>query len=156
MGLRTPYITAYQPYGAPPRLEQKRLLTEALAQYPTRAALPNNLGGFAFEENRGAEAVSFLARAQALDPTDPVIALNLGRAYLLTGRLDDAIRTLELATALEPPSFFPHLNLARAYLQRNDLVRARAALTRAKAVKLDPYFWDAVERQLSRAEQRAP
>jgi hypothetical protein len=156
MGLRTSYITADQPYGAPPRLEQKRLLTEALAQYPTRAALHNNLGGFAFEENRLAEAVSFLARAQALDPTDPVIALNLGRAYLLTGRLDDAIRSLELATALEPPSFFPHLNLARAYLNRNDLVRARAALTRAKAVKLDPYFWDAVERQLSRAEQRAP
>jgi predicted Zn-dependent protease len=156
MGLRTSYITADQPYAAPPRLEQKRLLSEALARYPTRAALSNNLGGFAFEENRVAEAVSLLARAQALDPTDPVIALNLGRAYLLAGRLDDATHTLELATALEPPSFFPHLNLARAYLQRNDLVRARAALTRAKAVKLDPYFWGTVEGQLSRAEQRAP
>ena len=155
MGLRTSYITADQPYGAPPRLEQKRLLTEALARYPTRAALYNNLGGFAFEENRLAEAVSFLTRAQALDPTDPVIALNLGRAYLLTGRLDDATRTLELATALEPPSFFPHLNLARAHLRRNDLVRARIELTRAKSIKSDPYFWSNVEQQLNRAENPA-
>jgi hypothetical protein len=153
--LRTSYITADQPYGAAPRLEEKRILTEALERHPTRAALLNNLGGFAFEENRLAEALPLLVRAQALDPSDPVIALNLGRTYLHARRLDDAIDLLELAAALEPPSFFPHLNLARAYLLQNDLVRARAALTRAKGLKTDPYFWSTIEQQLARAEQRA-
>lgn len=153
MGLRTSYITADQPYGPGPRTEEKRLLTEAVARHPDRAALYNNLGGFAFEENRMMDARTFLTRAYELDPTDPVIALNLGRTYLRLGQVDDAIRTLEVATALEPPSFFPHLNLARAYLRKNDLVRARAELTRAKAIKSDPYFWQSFEQTLERAER---
>jgi Flp pilus assembly protein TadD len=152
MGLRTSYITADQPYGAGARSEEKRLLTEALARHPERAALYNNLGGFAFEENRLADALPYLVRAYELDPNDPVIALNLGRTYLRLGRLDDAVRTLEIATALEPPSFFPHLNLARAYLLRKDLVRARAELTRAKEIKRDPSFWQSFEQALVRAE----
>jgi hypothetical protein len=154
-GLRTSYITADEPYGPNPRVEERRLLNEALALHPNRAALHNNLGGFAFEENRLAEALPLLERAYALDPTDPVIALNLGRTYLRVGRLDDAIRTLEAAIALEPPSFFPRLNLARAYLMKKDLPRARAELTRAKAYKSDPYFWQRFEQALTRAEQQA-
>ncbi len=153
-GLRTAYITADEPYGPQPRTEQKRLLHEALARNPDLAALHNNVGGFAFEENRLAEALPSLERAWELDPTDPVIALNLGRTYLRLGRLDDAVRILEIATALEPPSFFPHLNLARAYLLQKDPVRARAALTRAKAIKSDPHFWMRFERVLQQAEQR--
>jgi hypothetical protein len=90
MGLRTPYITSDQPYGPGPRTEEKRLLNEALARNPTRAALHNNLGGFAFEENRLADALPFLERAHQLDPNDPAIALNLGRTYLRLGRIDDA------------------------------------------------------------------
>jgi hypothetical protein len=154
-GLRASYITSDRPYGAPPRLEEKRLLNDALAQHPTRAAILNNLGGFAFEENRLADALPLLVRAQGLDPSDPAITLNLGRAYLLAGHLDDAVRTLELATRLEPPSFYAQLNLAQAYLQRGDLVRARSALTRAKSIKADPFFWRAFEQQLNRAEQQA-
>jgi tetratricopeptide (TPR) repeat protein len=154
-GLRTSYITADEPYGPNPRVEERRLLNEALARHPNRAALHNNLGGFAFEENRLAEALPLLERAYALDPTDPVIALNLGRTYLRVGRLDDAIRTLDVAIALEPPSFFPRLNLARAYLMKRDLARARAELTRAKTYKTDPFFWQRFEQVLTRAEQQA-
>ncbi len=153
MGLRTPYITSDQPYGPGPRTEEKRLLTQALAAHPTRAALHNNLGGFAFEENRLAEALPSFERAYELAPTDPVIALNLGRTYLRLGRVDDAVRTLQVATTLEPPSFFPHLNLARAYLLKKDLTRARAELTVAKTLKKDPYFWQGFEQALARAEQ---
>ncbi len=153
MGLRTSYITADQPYGPGPRTEEKRLLTEALARHPERAALYNNLGGFAFEENRMTDALGYLTRAYELDPNDPVIALNLGRTQLRLGHLDEATRTLEVATALEPPSFFPHLNLARAYLLRKDLVGARAELTRAKAIKSEPYFWQSFEQALERAER---
>ncbi len=152
--LQYSYISADRPYGARPRLEEKRLLNEALARQPTRAALANNLGAIAFEENRIADAVPLLERARALDPYDPVIPLNLGRAYLLAGRIDEAITTLREATVLEPPSFFAHLNLARALLQRGDVAGARAALTRAQAIKHDPYFWTAVERQVRIAEQQ--
>jgi protein O-mannosyl-transferase len=153
-GLRTSYITADEPYGAGPRVEQKRLLNEALAAHPDRAALHNNLGGFAFEENRMADALPYLTRAYELDPHDPVIALNLGRTYLRLGRIDDAVRTLEVATALEPPSFFAHLNLARAYALRKDFARAHDELARAKAIKADPHFWRAFEQALARAEQQ--
>lgn len=152
--LKYSYISADRPYGAAPRLEEKRLLNEALRRHPNRAALSNNLGAFAFEENRIGEAIPLLERARALDPDDPVIPLNLGRSYLLAGRIDDAVTTLRAATVLEPPSFFPHLNLARALLQRGDVAGARAALTRAQAIKHDPYFWSAVERQVARAEQQ--
>ncbi len=153
-GLRYSYISADQPYGAPPRLAEKRLLQDALTHHPERAALYNNVGAFAFEENRVAEAIPSLERGRALDPRDPVIALNLGRAYLLAGRTDDAVTTLRDAIALEPPSFFAHLNLARALLQRGDVAGARAELTRAQAIKHDPWFWAAVERQIARAEQQ--
>jgi predicted Zn-dependent protease len=100
------------------------------------------------------DALSLFERARALDPTDPVIALNLGRTYLAVQRLDDAIRTLQSAALLEPPSFFAYLNLSRAYLRRGDLVQSRAALTRAKTLKEDPWFWSQMEQQLSQAEQR--
>lgn len=153
--LKTCYITADQPWGPPPRLEEKRTLETELQRHPDRACLYNTLGGFAFEDKRFADALPLLTRAAELDPTHPTIALNLGRTQLWLGRNADAVRTLELATALEPPSFFAHLNLARAYLRSNDLVRARAALTRAKTIKADPNFWLGFERQLSAAEQRA-
>jgi Tfp pilus assembly protein PilF len=39
-----------------------------LALHPARAALYNNLGGFAFEENRMSEALPSLERAYELDP----------------------------------------------------------------------------------------
>ena len=152
--LRFSYISADRPYGAAPRLEEKRLLQDALTRHPDRAALYNNLGAFAFEENRLADAIPPLERARVLDPRDPVVALNLGRTYLLAGRIDDAVATLREAAALEPPSFFAHLNLARALLQRGDVAGARAELTRAQAIKRDPWFWAAVERQVTRAEQQ--
>ncbi|MCC6766842.1 MAG: tetratricopeptide repeat protein [Deltaproteobacteria bacterium] len=154
MGLRTPYITADQPYGPGPRTEEKRLLADALRSHPERAALHNNVGGLAFEENRLSDALASLTRAQELDPNDPAIALNLGRTQLRLGLTDDAIRTLERAVALEPPSFFARLNLARAYLSKGDLAAARAELTRAKTLKSDPYFWKGFEQALARAEQR--
>ena len=153
-GLRYSYITADQPYGAPPRVAEKRMLQDALTRHPERAALYNNVGAFAFEENRIADAIPPLERGRALDPGDPVIALNLGRTYLLAGRTDDAVATLREAIALEPPSFFAHLNLARALLQRGDVAGAREELTRAQAIKRDPWFWTAVERQIARAEQQ--
>ncbi len=155
MGLRTSYITADAPYGPGPRSQEHRLLERAVALHPERAALHNNLGGFAFEENRLDDAVRWLAHAYELDPSDPVIALNLGRTYLRLGRLDDAIRTLQVAVRLEPPSFFAHLNLARAYLLSNDLERARTELGKAKTIKSDPYFWRGVEQALERAEHRS-
>ena len=153
--LKTCYITADQPWGPPPRVAEKRLLEDERQRHPDRACLYNNLGGFAFEDNRFADALPLLTRAADLDPTHPTIALNLGRTQLALGRNADAIRTLELATALEPPSFFAQLNLARAYLRTNDLARARVTLTTAKAIKTDPNFWLGFERQLSAAEQRA-
>ncbi len=154
MGLRTPYITSDQPYGPAARTEEKRLLTEALTRHPTRAALHNNLGGFAFEENRLTDALPFLERAHQLDPNDPAIALNLGRTYLWLRRIDEARRTLQLATTLEPPSFFAHLNLARAYMLQGDLRAARAELEIGKTLKKDPWFWQGFEQQLERAERR--
>lgn len=154
-GLRVPYITADHPWGPPPRLKEKELLAKALQQHPDRAALHNNVGGFAFEEGRFTEAAPALERAQSLDPADATIALNLGRTYLALGRIDDAVRTLERATLLEPGAFFAHLNLARGYLRRQDLARARATLTRAKAIKADPHFWRQFEQQLAQAERRA-
>ena len=153
--LKTCYITADYPWGPPPRVEEKRLLEDERQRHPDRACLYNNLGGFAFEDNRLADALPLLARAADLDPTHPTIALNLGRTQLALGRNADAIRTLELATALEPPSFFAQLNLARAYLRTNDLARARATLVTAKTIKTDPNFWLGFERQLAAAEQRA-
>jgi tetratricopeptide (TPR) repeat protein len=152
--LRYSYISADRPYGAAPRREEKRLLNDALARHPTRAALANNLGAFAFEENRIGDAIPLLERARALDRNDYVIPLNLGRAYLFAGRIAEAVTTLREATVLEPPSFFAHLNLARALLKRGDVAGARAALTHAQAIKRDPFFWDAVERQVTRAEQQ--
>ncbi|MEO7435981.1 MAG: tetratricopeptide repeat protein [Candidatus Binatia bacterium] len=153
--LKTCYITADQPWGPTPRLAEKRLLEDERQRHPDRACLYNNLGGFAFEDSRFADALPLLTRAAELDPAQPTIALNLGRTQLALGRNADAIRTLELATALEPPSFFAQLNLARAYLRTNDLTRARAVLTTAKTIKTAPNFWLGFERQLSAAEQRA-
>lgn len=154
MGLRVSYITADQPYGAAPRTQEMRLLEGALRDHPDRAALHNNVGGIAFEENRLTDALTALARAQELDPNDPAIALNLGRTYLRLSRLEDAVRTLQRAVELEPPSFFARLNLARAYLLQGDVVAARTELTRAKALKPDPYFWRSFEQVLTRAERR--
>jgi len=133
--LHTSYISADHPWGPPPRTEQVRLLRAALIVHPERAAVHNNLGAIAFEENRAAEAVEHLARAWALDPTDPAIALNLGRAYLLANRVPEAVRTLTDATALEEPSFFAHLNLSRAYLRAGDRARAQQELERARAIR---------------------
>lgn len=154
-GLRAPYITADRPWGPPPRLEEKRLLAEALRHHPERGALYNNVGGFAFEEGRFAEALPPLERAYALAPNDPAIALNLGRTYLALNRVDDATRTLERAVQLEPGSFFAHLNLARCHLLRGDLARARATLERAKFIKRESFYWQRVEEQLALAERRA-
>jgi tetratricopeptide (TPR) repeat protein len=154
-GLRFSYITSDRPWGPPPRREEKQLLAEALKRHPERAALHNNVGGFAFEEGRFADALGSLERAYALGPDDPTIALNLGRTYLALNRVDDAVRTLERAVQLEPAAFFPQLNLARGYLLRGDLVRARATLERAKSIKQEPFFWQQVEQQLARAEIRA-
>lgn len=154
-GLRFSYITADRPWGPPPRHEEKRLLADALMRHPMRAALYNNVGGFAFEEARFADAMQSLERAHELDPHDPTIALNLGRTYLALDRVDDAVRTLERAIQLEPAAFFPQLNLARGYLRRGDLQRARATLERAKAIKHDPFFWQQVEQQVAQAERRA-
>jgi len=153
--LKTCYITADQPWGPPPRQAEKRMLEDERQRYPERACLYNNLGGFAFEDGRFADALPLLTRAAELDPAQPTIALNLGRTQLALGRNADAIRTLELATTLEPPSFFAQLNLARAYLRTNDLARARAILTTAKTIKPHPNFWLGFEQQLSAAEQRA-
>lgn len=155
-GLRFSYITSDRPWGPPPRREEKRLLADALKRHPDRAALYNNVGGFAFEEARFADALASLERAYELGPDDPTIALNLGRTYLALGRVDDAVRTLERAIQLEPAAFFPQLNLARGYLLRGDLGRARATLERAKSIKKDPFFWREFEQQLTRAETRAP
>lgn len=154
-GLRASYITADRPWGPPPRLEEKRLLAEALRRHPERGALYNNVGGFAFEEGRFADALLPLERAYALAPNDPAIALNLGRTYLALNRVDDATRTLEHAVQLEPGSFFAHLNLARCHLLRGDLVRARATLERAKLIKRESFYWQRVEEQLAQAERRA-
>ncbi len=154
-GLRVSYITADRPWGPPPRLEEKRLLAEALQRHPDRAALHNNVGGFAFEEARFQEALVSLERARSLDPDDPTIALNLGRTYLALNRVDDAILALERAIELEPAAFFPQLNLARGYLRRGDLARARATLERGKKIKTDPFFWQQFDQQLTSAERRA-
>jgi tetratricopeptide (TPR) repeat protein len=153
-GLRTCYITADQPYGARPRLEQIRMLEEELRRHPDRACLYDTLGGYAYEERRLGDALQMLTRAAELDPDNATIALNLGRTELWLGRTADAIRTLERAVALEPPSFWAHLNLARAYLRANDVARARAALTRAQAIKTQAHFWQGVEQEVARAEQR--
>ena len=153
-GLKTCYISADQPYGARPRTEEKRLLEEAIRRHPEQACLYDTLGGFAFEERRLADALRLLTHAAELDPNHATIALNLGRTQLWLGRNAEAITTLERATMLEPPSFWAHLNLARAYLRTNDLVRARAALTRAKAIKSEPHFWHGVEQEVARAEAR--
>ncbi len=154
-GLRFPYITSDRPWGPPTRREEKQLLADALKRHPERAALHNNVGGFAFEEGRFADAVGPLERAHALAPDDPTIALNLGRTYLALNRVGDAVSTLERAVQLEPAAFFPQLNLARAYLLRGDLARARIALERAKTIKHEPFFWQQVEQQLALAERRA-
>lgn len=154
-GLRVPYITSDHPWGPPPRREEKRLLAEALQQHPERAALHNNIGGFAFEEGRYADALPSLERAAALAPDDPTIALNLGRTYLAVNRVDDAVRTLERAIQLEPSAFYPQLNLARGYMRQGDLRHARERLERAKTIKTEPYFWQQVEQQLALAERRA-
>jgi hypothetical protein len=154
--LRTPYITADQPYGAAPRLEEKRFLTEALARDPNRAVIHNNLGGFAYEENRLGEAIPYLTRAYELDPTDGTIALNLGRALLRAGRLDEALPVLEAAARLESPVVWVHLNLGQAYLRKGDVARARDELEIAKTIKKDPYFWTRLEQQIVQAERRGP
>jgi protein O-mannosyl-transferase len=153
-GLRTPYITADRPFPAPPRAEQVRLLTAALAAHPERPALHNNLGGMAFEEGRLADAIPYFERAQVLSPDDPVIALNLGRAYLVAGQVDLGIRHLERAIHVEPSSFYAQLNLARGYLQRGEIRRARAALTNAQSIRRAPRHWAEVEQQLSLAERQ--
>lgn len=155
-GLRFSYITSDRPWGPPPRREEKRLLANALKRHPERAALHNNVGGFAFEEARFTDALASLERAYALGPDDPTIALNLGRTYLALGRIDEAVRTLERAIHLEPAAFFPQLNLARGYLLLGDLARARTTLERAKSIKREPFFWQQFEQQLARAEGHAP
>ncbi len=134
--VHTSYISADRPWNPPSRDAQVQRLREALRLHPERAALHNNLGAIAFEENRPAEAIAHLAHARALDPRDPAIALNLGRAYLLANRVPEALRTLMDATALEEPSFFAHLNLARAYERAGDRTRAQEELERARAIRL--------------------
>jgi tetratricopeptide (TPR) repeat protein len=153
-GLKTCYISADQPYGARPRAEQVRLLEEELRRHPDRACLYDTLGGYAFEERRLTDALQMLTRANELDPNNATIALNLGRTQLWLGQNADAIRSLEHAIALEPPSFWAHLNLARAFVRTGDVARARAALTRAQAIKAAPSFWQSVEVEVARAERR--
>lgn len=148
---KVPYIGADEPYGPPPRAAELRLLAAALVRHPERAALHNNIGTIAYEENRLSDALPALERAHALAPHDPAISLNLGRAYLRAGRLDDALRTLEIAARLEPPSFFAQMNLARAYALRGDLDRARAALDRAKTIRPWSPAWRVLDQRLPAA-----
>jgi predicted Zn-dependent protease len=153
--LTTPYISADQPYNAPPRLGEKRLLREALERDGSSGPLHNNIGAIAFEEGRIPEAITELTRARMLAPRDPAIALNLGRAYLLARQPEAAARTLEDAVRLEPPSYYAHLNLARAYIVLGDAPRARAALARARAIR--PQWADlrGVDAALARLERGA-
>ncbi len=153
--LRTPYISADRPYGPQPRPRELQLLRDALARNHDSAALHNNIGAIAFEENRMSEAVAELARAHALDPRDPTIALNLGRAYLQARQPEAAARALEDAVRLEPPSFWAHLNLGRAYLMLGDAKRARPALERVRAMRPTWRDWRADFQMLEQLERGA-
>jgi protein O-mannosyl-transferase len=146
--LKMPYISSDEPYGPPPRRDELRLLGDALTRHPERAALHNNIGTIAYEENRLGDALSALVRAHELDPTDPAICLNLGRVLLRSGRLDEALQTLETAVRLEPPSFYAQLNLARAHAARGNLILARAALDRAKIIRPWSSAWRLLDQRL--------
>jgi predicted Zn-dependent protease len=153
--LRTPYISADRPYGPQPRPRELELLRAALARDGDSAALHNNVGAIAFEENRMADAIAELARAHALDPRDPTIALNLGRAYLHARQPEAAARALEDAVRLEPPSFWAHLNLGRAYLMLGDAKRARPALERVRDMRPTWRDWQTDFLTLERLERGA-
>lgn len=68
-------------YVFPNRLEEIRLLEEAIRENPKDARAPYYLGNLFYDRRRYEEAIALWERATQLDPSFPIVWRNLGFAY---------------------------------------------------------------------------
>lgn len=99
-----------------------------------------NLGCLLAGQQRYADALPHLTRAQSLRQNDPTALANLGDTLKQLGRVDEAIAVLERAVALQPANATAHANLGGAYREQGRLAESIASLRRA--VELNPAATD--------------
>jgi len=105
------------------------------ASAPTREPGPYlNLGTLLAENDRAAEAVTYLDQAVQRKPSDPRAHRELGKAYLQLNRLRDAQIELEKAVELAPENAPNHFLLAQVLRKEGLTDRANAESDRYTAL----------------------
>jgi tetratricopeptide (TPR) repeat protein len=118
---------AYDAENQPQKAEAAlRTAAEWAAKQPSDEWPFLNLGSFLLDQDRAAEAVSFLERAAAIDAKSAVCHEKLGRALDDSGKGVDGVKELEIAVQLDPKSPSIHFELGHAYRQVGALEKARA------------------------------
>ena len=72
-----------------------------------------NLGTLLADNNQGAEAIPYLAKAVGLSPKNPAIHEEMGKVYLAMNKLPEAQAELEQAVTLSPDTSALHYKLAQ-------------------------------------------
>jgi tetratricopeptide (TPR) repeat protein len=112
------------------------LLRLLLSDNPADPILLYNLGMALSDQNRLAEAMTFLEQLLQREPNHANGRVALGVAQMRAGNTDLAVQTLELALTLDPQNPWAHRNLAAGLLK---LKRSEEGLQHIRqAVELNP------------------
>lgn len=74
-----------------------------------------NLGTLLADNNQGADALPYLAKAVGLSPKNPAVHEELGKVYLAMNKLPEAQAELEQAVTLSPDTSALHYKLAQVF-----------------------------------------
>ena len=74
-----------------------------------------NLGTLLADNNQGADALPYLAKAVGLSPKNPAVHEELGKVYLAMNKLPEAQAELEQAVTLAPDTSALHYKLAQVF-----------------------------------------
>ena len=118
--------------------EAKKLLAQALQQYPQYAEAATLEAILKMEENQTAAAIDELQSAIQYDSNYGLAYIALGSCLNSQSRWDEAIRSLEEGLRLDPRSWQAYFESGKALTAKADYTKALAQLS--KAEELQPKY----------------
>jgi predicted Zn-dependent protease len=104
------------------------VLTVAIREYPSSAAVRGDYGRLLLASGRPEDALTQLQEASRIDARDASLALDLGLALETVGRLEEAEAAYRRAVALSPRSARGHYALGRLLMKRGQRAEAEKEL----------------------------
>ena len=114
--------------------EGKKVLAQALQQYPQYAEATTLEAILKMGENQTPNAIDELQTAIQYDPSYALAYIALGSCLNSQSRWDDAIRSLDEGLRLDPRSWQAYFEMGKALTAKADYSKALAQLSKAESI----------------------